>query len=105
MSVTEAAAHVRMFVGGDWVGSLSRQTIDSINPATGQTLAGLPERTGTTPGWPWRQPNQARLAIASIPVFERAQLVSAIAGLVESRSKTIASEHAREPGKPLGRRR
>lgn len=94
---------LRMFIGGQWVGAVSGETREIVNPANGETVAQAAEG-GVA---------DARRAIAEArsafdeggwpetPAVERARLLFKLADLLEAEKEEFARLETLDSGKPL----
>jgi phenylacetaldehyde dehydrogenase len=93
----------RMLVGGQWVESLSGETLESADPATGRPLTTIPggdaadvdravaaARTAFEDG-PWRR----------VTPLDRGRLLARLADLIEANADELALLEARDNGKPV----
>lgn len=90
---------IQNFIDGEWVAS--RETMQAINPATGEPIASLPKSNAdevnravaaakaSAPGW------------AQTPVFQRAALCVAIASAIDANRDRLARTLSLEQGKIL----
>lgn len=97
------SAEKKMLINGDWVGSVSGETLESLDPATGQSLASIQaagdediDRAVSAAGnalakgpWPSMTPS------------ERAKLLWRIADLMEANIEELAELETLDQGKPL----
>ena len=99
MSVTQQ--QFQNFVGGEWVDAAQGGTAEIINPATGETIAEVPEGTeadvdraveAAQKAWPeWRDATPA----------ERAEVLLKLADVIEENAEELAELESRNVGKPL----
>jgi 1-pyrroline dehydrogenase len=99
MSVT--VARYQNFVGGDWVDAVEGETAEIINPATGETIAEVPQGSqgdvdravqAAKRAWPeWRETTPA----------ERAEVLLALADLIEEHGEELAQIESQNVGKPI----
>jgi acyl-CoA reductase-like NAD-dependent aldehyde dehydrogenase len=99
VDVTETL-ELRMHIGGDWAEAESGETFETVSPATGEVLAVLPRAGREDARAAIAAAGRARGRMASLPVFERAQLCHAVAGVLDSRRGDLARELSLEQGKP-----
>jgi succinate-semialdehyde dehydrogenase/glutarate-semialdehyde dehydrogenase len=91
----------RMFLAGEWRESLTAETYNTTSPATGATIAAIPQGD--------RQDAQAAIDAAreASPVwsrmtaFERAAKMHAVGDIIESRRDALAQTLTLDQGKPL----
>jgi 1-pyrroline dehydrogenase len=99
MSVT--VQQLQNLVGGEWVDAVEGGTAEIINPATGETIAEVPEGTqadvdraveAAAKAWPeWREVTPA----------ERAELLLKLADLIDEHTDELAQLESQNVGKPL----
>jgi 1-pyrroline dehydrogenase len=99
MSVT--VQQFQNFVGGQWVDAAEGGTAEIINPATGETIAEVPQGTqadvdraveAATKAWPeWREATPA----------ERAEVLLKLADVIDENAEELAELESRNVGKPL----
>jgi 1-pyrroline dehydrogenase len=99
MSVT--VQQLQNFVGGEFVDAAEGGTAEILNPATGETIAEVPQGTqadvdraveAAKKAWPeWRETTPA----------ERAELLLELAGLIDDHTDELAEIESRNVGKPL----
>jgi betaine-aldehyde dehydrogenase len=99
MSATKTA--YKNFVGGKWVDASSGETMDVINPSTGETVAEVPRcgaedvdhaveaANAALPGW-----------LDSTPK-ERSELLLKLASVLEDNAEELAQLESLNVGKPL----
>ncbi len=96
-----AAERSRMYVGGAWVGASSGQSMSVTNPATGETIAELPDANRDDV---WRAVDEAAKAFppwAALPAMERGKILRRIFDLMVERRDDLARLVTDENGKPL----
>jgi 1-pyrroline dehydrogenase len=99
MSVT--VQQLQNLVGGEWVDAVEGGTAEIINPATGETIAEVPQGTqadvdrgveAAAKAWPeWREVTPA----------ERAELLLKLADLIDEHTEELAQLESQNVGKPL----
>ncbi len=99
MSATKTS--YKAFVGGDWVDSASGETMDVINPATGEVVAAVPRCSGedvdravaaaskVLPEWLDKTPK------------DRSELLHALADVLTDNAEELAQLESLNVGKPL----
>jgi 1-pyrroline dehydrogenase len=100
MSVT--VQRLQNLVGGEFVDAVEGSTAEILNPATGETIAEVPEGTqadvdravdAAKKAWPkWRESTPA----------ERAELLLKLADLIDEHTDELAELESQNVGKPLG---
>ncbi|AJY75351.1 aldehyde dehydrogenase family protein [Paenibacillus beijingensis] len=93
---------LNMYIGGRWVPSVSGETREIVNPATGETISLVAEGNA----------EDARLAIeaarkafddsewTSVPARQRAKLLTRLAELIEANAAELAKTETANNGKP-----
>src|ERR671934_1867311 len=99
MSVTVSS--YKNFVGGEWVDSAGGETMEVLNPSTGETIAEVPRGTkedvdraieAAKKAWPeWRETTPA----------ERAEALLKLADLLDEHADELAQLESTNVGKPL----
>jgi len=90
----------RLYIGGTWVESEGGATFPAENPATGETIARIAEGTREDADRAVRAAREARGAIASMPIWERAKLCLRCAEAIEARREDLARALTQDQGKP-----
>jgi 1-pyrroline dehydrogenase len=99
MSATKTA--YKNFVGGGWVDAASGETMDVINPATGETIADVPRCAAEDVD------NAVAAANAALPGWldstpkERSELLLKLASVLEDNAEELAQLESLNVGKPL----
>jgi (Z)-2-((N-methylformamido)methylene)-5-hydroxybutyrolactone dehydrogenase len=93
----------RLFVGGSWIEAHSRRVIDSIDPATEEVWARVPEADEVDVD---RAVEAARAALVGpwrtqFTATERGALMLALSALIRRDSDRLAELESRDNGKPL----
>src|SRR5918999_2931438 len=97
-----AATQQKNFVGGDWVDAVDGGTAEILNPATGESIAEVPQGTpadvdraveAAKRAWPeWREKTPQ----------ERAEMLLKLADAIEAHTDELARVESQNVGKPLG---
>jgi acyl-CoA reductase-like NAD-dependent aldehyde dehydrogenase len=90
-----------MFVDGRWAGSQSGETFSADSPATGETIAEVPQGSRADAQLAIAAANRAGEAWARTTAFERAVFMHRIADRVEARRDELAHTLTLDQGKPL----
>jgi 1-pyrroline dehydrogenase len=89
------------FIGGEWVDSTGGETMEVLNPATGETIAEVPSATAKD------VENAVRAAKKALPEWldttpgERAEMLLRLAAAIEEHADELAEIESRNVGKPL----
>ena len=100
MKVVEKIQTLKMFVGGQWVGSESGESFEASSPATGEVIASLPKGTRADAERALEAASAARSATAALGVFDRAALLHRVADVMETRREDLARWLTLDQGKP-----
>src|SRR5882757_1371055 len=99
MSATKTA--YKNFVGGEWVGAASGETMDVINPATGETIAEVPRSGADDVDRAVAAANAALPAWLDATPKERSELLHKLADVLEANAEELAQLESLNVGKPL----
>src|SRR5881394_2111267 len=99
MSVTISS--YKNFVGGEWVDSASGETMEVLNPATGETIAEVPRGTGADGDRAVAAAKQALPEWLETTPGERAEVLLKLADLIEEHAEELAQLESTNVGKPL----
>jgi len=92
-------AEYRHYVGGQFSDERSGERIPVLNPATGETIADVPEASQAVVDEAVAAARKAQPAWAELPAVERAGYVKAIAQKIRERADSLAELISREQGK------
>jgi 1-pyrroline dehydrogenase len=98
--VSVAVSRLKMFVGGEWIESAGGETIEVLNPATGETIAEVPRGTAEDVE---RAVDAAQRAWAEWRYKtpkDRMELLLALADLVDEHAEELARLESLNVGKP-----
>ncbi|HVM69514.1 MAG TPA: aldehyde dehydrogenase family protein [Gaiellaceae bacterium] len=98
---TTATRTLQHFIGGAWVDGAGESWREIVSPATGETLARVPDATRDEVARAAAAARAAQPAWAALSAWERAEICHRIADLIEDRCATFARELSLEQGKPL----
>jgi acyl-CoA reductase-like NAD-dependent aldehyde dehydrogenase len=99
MSVT--ATTYKNFVGGEWVDAASGETMEVINPATGETIAEVPRSSAEDVDRAVAAANAALPAWLDATPKERSELLHKLADVLEANAEELAQLESANVGKPL----
>src|SRR6184192_3387110 len=99
MSVTVSS--YKNFVGGDWVDSASGETMEVINPSTGETIAEVPRGTDEDVDRAVAAAKKALPECLETTPGERAEMLLKLADLIEEHAEELAQLESTNVGKPL----
>jgi 1-pyrroline dehydrogenase len=96
-----AVSSYKNIVGGEWVDSASGETMEVLNPATGETIAEVPSATADDVG---RAVDAAKKALPEwleTTPGERAEALLKLADLLDEHAEELAQLESANVGKPL----
>src|SRR5919199_4128254 len=99
MSVTVSS--FKNFVGGDWVDSSSGETMEVINPSTGETIAEVPRGTAEDVDRAVQAAKKALPEWLETTPGERAEMLLKLADAIDEHAEELAEVESRNVGKPL----
>jgi 1-pyrroline dehydrogenase len=99
MSVTVSS--YKNIVGGEWVDSVSGETMEILNPATGETIAEVPRGTQEDADRAVAAAKQALPEWLETTPGERAEALLRLADLLDEHAEELAELESRNVGKPL----
>ncbi|HEY8704300.1 MAG TPA: gamma-aminobutyraldehyde dehydrogenase [Gaiellaceae bacterium] len=99
MSATKTA--YKNFVGGEWVDALSGETMDVINPATGETFAEVPRCSAEDVDRAVEAASKTLPAWLDSTPKERSELLHKLADVLEENAEELAQLESLNVGKPL----
>lgn len=92
---------LRLLVGGEVISASARETIDVLNPATGEAIAALPMATAADLDAALEAAKTGFAKWRKTSADEREGVLRRGAALIRERSKEIGAAITREQGKPL----
>ena len=90
----------KMLVGGQWLEAASGQTLDSLDPATGETLASFPAGGEVDANEAVRAARRAFPAWKRISPHDRGRMLYRAAALIEENEDELAELITLENGQP-----
>src|SRR5438045_1049480 len=99
MSVTVSS--YKNLVGGEWVDSASGETMEVLNPATGETIAEVPRGTADDVGRAVDAATKALPEWLETTPGERAEALLKLADLLDEHAEELAQLESTNVGKPL----
>jgi 1-pyrroline dehydrogenase len=100
MSVT--VQQFQNFVGGQWVDAAEGGTAEIINPATGETIAEVPQGSQADVDRAVEAAKQAAPEWRDATPAERAEVLLKLADVIDEHAEELAEIESRNVGKPLG---
>ncbi len=99
MSVTVSS--YKNFVGGEWMDSASGETMEVVNPATGEAIAEVPRGTSEDVDRAVAAAKEALPEWLETTPGERAELLLKLADLIDEHAEGLAQLESTNVGKPL----
>ena len=99
MSVTTST--YENFVGGEWVGAVEGETMDVLNPATGETIAEVPRGTQADVDRAVEAAKKALPEWLETTPAERAEILLKLADLIDENAEELAQLESVNTGKPI----
>src|SRR5713101_1075748 len=99
MSVT--ASHHQNLVGGEWVDAAGGETMEVLNPATGDTIAEVPRASAADVDRAVQAAKRALPEWLETTPGERAEMLLKLADVIDEHADELAEIESRNVGKPL----
>src|SRR3954447_2484904 len=99
MSVTTST--YENFVGGEWLGAVEGETMEVLNPATGETIAEVPRGTQADVDRAVEAAKKALPEWLETTPAERAEVLLKLADLIDENAEELAQLEAVKTGKPI----
>jgi aminomuconate-semialdehyde/2-hydroxymuconate-6-semialdehyde dehydrogenase len=93
--------HLENFIGGNFIGPLSGNFIDNVNPATGAVYGQIPDSNDRDIDVAVKAAKKAFPAWSVLPVEKRFIILNKIAELIEENLEELALAETNDNGKPL----
>ena len=91
----------RLLIEGQWRDATSDETFTVVDPATGDALTDMGVASGADVDAVVAAADSARVELARLTEFERAELLHGVADVLEGRAESLAVQMTAESGKPL----
>lgn len=101
MMLDLAAETDKLFIGGRFQPSASSELFDSVNPATGQVIARLPEANPADLQKAIEAAKEAQVEWRTLPWQRRSRTMSHLADALEQRAETFARIDVADSGNPI----
>jgi betaine-aldehyde dehydrogenase/aminobutyraldehyde dehydrogenase len=88
-------------IGGEWVDSAGGETMDVLNPATGETIAEVPRASAEDVDQAVRAAKKALPEWLETTPAERAEMLLKLAAAIDEHADELAELESRNVGKPL----
>ncbi len=100
MSVT--VSHHQNLVGGEWVDAAGGETMEVLNPATGETIAEVPRSSAEDVDRAVQAAKKALPEWLETTPGERAEMLLKLADAIDQHAEELAELESQNVGKPLG---
>ena len=98
---TEAATAYKNFVGGEWVDAVEGETMDVINPATGEKIAEVPRGSQADVDRAVEAAKKALPEWLDTTPGERMEVLLKLADVIEENAEELVKLESLNTGKPL----
>src|SRR5262245_53268596 len=96
-----AVTRYRNFVGGEWVDAADGETMEVLNPATGETFAEVPQGSAEDANRAVEAAKRALPEWRETTPGERAEALLGLAAVIDEHTEELAELESRNVGKPL----
>jgi 1-pyrroline dehydrogenase len=96
-----AVTQHKNYIGGKWVDSAGGETMEVLNPATGETIAEVPASTAEDADRAVQAAKEALPEWLETTPGERAEMLLKLADVIEENADELAELESRNVGKPL----
>jgi acyl-CoA reductase-like NAD-dependent aldehyde dehydrogenase len=96
-----AVTQHKNYIGGKWVDAAGGETMEVLNPATGETIAEVPASTAEDADRAVQAAKEALPEWLETTPGERAEMLLKLADVIEENADELAELESRNVGKPL----
>jgi len=100
--VSTTVSRHKNYVGGEWVDASGGETMEVLNPATGETIAEVPRASAEDVGRAVEAAKRALPEWLETTPAERAEVLLKLADVIDEHADELAELESRNVGKPLG---
>ncbi|MFM0054027.1 betaine-aldehyde dehydrogenase [Paraburkholderia phytofirmans] len=90
-----------LYIGGGYVDATSGETFDTLDPATGETLASVQQASAADVDRAVRSAQQGQREWAALTSMQRSRILRRAVELLRERNDELASLETRDTGKPI----
>jgi 1-pyrroline dehydrogenase len=101
VDVSVAVSKFQNFIGGEWVDAAGGETMEVLNPATGETIAEVPRASAEDVDRAVQAAKKALPEWLETTPGERAELLLKLAAAIDEDAEELAELESRNVGKPL----
>jgi betaine-aldehyde dehydrogenase len=91
----------RLYIGGGYVDATSGETFDTLDPATGETLAGVQQASAADVDRAVRSAQEGQREWAALTAMQRSRILRRAVELLRERNDELAALETRDTGKPI----
>ncbi|PRX30612.1 betaine aldehyde dehydrogenase [Paraburkholderia sp. BL18I3N2] len=91
----------RLYIGGGYVDATSGETFDTLDPATGETLASVQQASAADVDRAVRSAQQGQREWAALTAMQRSRILRRAVELLRERNDELAALETRDTGKPI----
>ena len=91
----------QLYIGGEYVDATSGETFDTLNPATGETLARVQQASQADTDDAVRSAEEGQREWAAMTAMQRSRILRRAVELLRARNDELAMLETRDTGKPI----
>ncbi|MFM0553397.1 betaine-aldehyde dehydrogenase [Paraburkholderia sediminicola] len=91
----------RLYIGGGYVDATSGETFDTLDPATGETLASVQQASAADVDRAVRSAQEGQREWAALTAMQRSRILRRAVDLLRERNDELAALETRDTGKPI----
>ncbi|SAL59227.1 betaine aldehyde dehydrogenase [Caballeronia cordobensis] len=95
----------RLYIGGEYVDATSGETFDTLDPATGETLARVQQASQADIDRAVRSAREGQREWAAMTAMQRSRILRRAVDLLRARNDELAAIETRDTGKPIAETR
>lgn len=95
----------RLYIGGEYVDATSGETFDTLDPATGETLARVQQASQADIDRAVRSAREGQREWAAMTAMQRSRILRRAVELLRARNDELAAIETRDTGKPIAETR
>ncbi|GJH19697.1 betaine-aldehyde dehydrogenase [Caballeronia novacaledonica] len=95
----------RLYIGGEYVDATSGETFDTLDPATGETLARVQQASEADTDRAVRSAREGQREWAAMTAMQRSRILRRAVDLLRARNDELAAIETRDTGKPIAETR
>jgi len=91
----------RLYIGGAYVEATSGETFDTVDPATGETLAAVQQASAADVDLAVQSSREGQRAWAALTAMQRSRILRRAVEILRERNDELAALETRDTGKPI----